>query len=974
MKVYSSGVFHYIFSEILSILTFYLILLFKKYFIPEDSEMGGGFCRGRSRGRGRGNLAVREMRKGNRPTDQNDIADWGSYMEAKRMKLLDQFYNSEVKKLSSIFEGIAILVNGLTRPSADELKSIMATHGGEFHMYQSSTTTHIIASNLPNVKIKNLGTIPIVKPSWIVDSIAMNKLLDFKKYLLYNNQSRTQPRLEFTILQKPGSYTTPQKSNVDKTDIANDSTKVGVSTLEGSLRNKDQAKIENISVVDAKSKTITKTAADPNFLQEFYQNSRLHLISTLCAEYKNLVNKMRETSDGYFPGKDKLIAKKAKGPRAFYPATASVVMHIDMDCFFVSVALRSRPDLRGQPLAITHARNARLTNENSNRGAEFRLWEQLEPEEKVDIGDRDSMSEIASCSYEARKCGVRNGMFLGQAIKLCPELKTQPYDFEGYKEVSNILYTTIASYTLDIEAMSCDEMYVDVTKVLKETGLTVDEWANHIRSEIMEATGCPCSTGFGANRLQARLATRKAKPAGQYYLQADDVEAYMADIPLSDLPGVGRVTLSKLSNLGLNTCGDVQMKSLNFIQSVLGKKMGETLKDQARGIDNRPLNFTHERKSISADVNYGIRFKKLEECYAFLQSLSEEVYNRMTAVNMTARGLTLKLLVRAPEAPVETAKYLGCGVCESITKSSTANIVFNESNVIYREVKALYDKIDPPFVDLRGVGIQMTKLEKSAPVNSVLSNFLKQNDKKENRVISTEKDTSKDQGLEPKKTLAIDVTPTLKGAGKKTVQQSKRGRPKGSKVRNTERHNPNIIGDYFGKSKVGSQQGKRKQQLQQNLAEHEIDLKVLNELPEDLRNEIIKEYHLESKLNQASKVCDVQPQSSQKAKAPANKSKSPFTNMSWEQIKPVVKKWIATEKEPADVDTEMIADHFRQMALDRKIEQLHKIFRYLHRAFSSLTCPWHAAYMSMVNIMQQGMVARYGNTLMVQRNFECCQM
>nr|CAH7744684.1 unnamed protein product [Callosobruchus chinensis] len=897
--------------------------------------MGGGFCRGRSRGRGRGNFIVREMKKGSRSTDPNELADWGSYMEAKRMKLLDQFHSSEVTKLSNIFEGIRILVNGLTRPPADELKNIMAAHGGEFHMYQSSTTTHIIASNLPNVKIKNLGTIPIVKPSWIVDSVAMGKLIDFKKYLLYNNQSRSQPRLDFTVVQKTGNCTTPQNSSVDRTGVAN-GTKVGISTHEGSLEDHDQTKIENTSVVDTKSKAITKTAADPNFLQEFYQNSRLHLISTLCAEYKNLVNRLRETSDGHFPGKDKLIAKKAEGPRAFYSSAASVVMHIDMDCFFVSVALRSRPDLRGQPLAITHARNARLANENSNRGAEFKLWEQLQSGEKVDIGDRESMSEIASCSYEARKCGVRNGMFLGQAIKLCPDLKTQPYDFEGYKEVSNILYTTIASYTLDIEAMSCDEMYVDVTKVLKATGLTVDEWATHIRSEIMEVTGCPCSTGFGANRLQARLATRKAKPAGQYYLQADDVEAYMAEIPLSDLPGVGRVTLSKLSNLGLNTCGDVQMKPLSFIQSVLGKKAGQTLKDQARGIDNRPLNFIHERKSISADVNYGIRFKKLEECHAFLHSLSEEVFNRMTAVNMTARGLTLKLLVRAPEAPVETAKYLGCGVCESITKSSTANIIFNDPNVIYKEVKVLYDKIDPPFIDLRGVGIQMTKLEKSLPVNSVLSNFLKQSSKKENMAVSNERDMSKDQGLEPKENKATDdrATPKEGGAGKNVMEKSRRGRPKGSKngvIKNKEKRATNVLGDYFGKSKAGSQQDKGKQKSQQSLGQHEIDLKVLNELPEDLRKEIIKEYQLESKLNQVSKVGGVQPQSSQKTKASTKKSASPFTSMSWDQIKPVVNKWIASENEPAEVDTEMIANHFRQMAMDRKIEQLHKIFRYLHR-------------------------------------------
>ncbi|CAH1981537.1 unnamed protein product [Acanthoscelides obtectus] len=814
----------------------------------------------------------------------------------------------------------------------------------------------------------------------------MGKLLDFKRYLLYNNQSRTQPRLDFTVMQKTTGSKVPVQATSNGIAIPHEQTNMEVP----SPRNQDHTEIENKSAIDNKGKGISKTAADPSFLQEFYQNSRLHLISTLCAEYKDLVNKLRETSDGHFPGKDKLIAKKAEGPRAFYPSFASVVMHIDMDCFFVSVALRKRPDLRGKPLAITHARNGRLANENSHRGAEFKLWEHLEPGEKVDIGDRDSMSEIASCSYEARKSGVRNGMFLGQAIKLCPDLKTQPYDFEGYKEVSNILYRTIASYTLDIEAVSCDEMYVDVTKLLKETGLTVEEWATHIRNEIMEATGCPCSTGFGANRLQARLATRKAKPAGQYYLQADDVESYMTDIPLSDLPGVGRVTLSKLSNLGLSTCGDVQMKSLSFIQALLGKKAGQTLKDQARGVDSRPLNFTHERKSISADVNYGIRFKKLEECYTFLQSLSDEVFNRMSAVNMTAKGLTLKLLVRAPEAPVETAKYLGCGICESITKSSTGNIIFNNRDVIYKEVKTLYDKIDPPFVDLRGIGIQMTKLEKSVAMNNVLSKFLKHNSKKENVSVDDSENTlqngnkvegeskSTDEGLPIENSNKSAVTSDILkynehvNVGKKVLEKTSRGRGRGSKngsTKNKGKCTTSNIGDYFGKSKMGSQPDSKKKKHMQN----EIDLEVLHELPEGLRNEIIKEYQLEHRLHQVSKIDNAQPHDSRK-EASGKKMKSPFANMPWEQIKPIVNKWIASEKDPSDFDTEMIANHFRQMALDRKIEELYRIFKYLHRIFAGLTCTWHTAYISMVNIMQEGMVARYENTLMVPRSFDCCHI
>ena len=147
------------------------------------------------------------------------------------------------------------------------------------------------------------------------------------------------------------------------------------------------------------------------------------------------------------------------------------------------------------------------------------------------------MSEVASCSYEARKMGVKNGMFLGQALKLCPNLKTIKYDFEGYKKVSYILYDTVASYTLNIEAVSCDEMYADMTSVLVHSQLSPLEFATVIREEIKKKTGCPVSTGFGSNKLQARLATREAKPDGQFYLESNQVQVYIGSMVVRDLPG-----------------------------------------------------------------------------------------------------------------------------------------------------------------------------------------------------------------------------------------------------------------------------------------------------------------------------------------------------------------------------------------------------------------------------------------------------
>lgn len=166
------------------------------------------------------------------------------------------------------------------------------------------------------------------------------------------------------------------------------------------------------------------------------------------------------------------------------------------------------------------------------------LDEMVQIESRVDgLDTNNSMSEIACCSYEARQLGIKNGMFLGTAMKLCPNLKTMPYDFEEYTRIAHILYDTICKYTLDIEAVSCDEMMVDCTELLQSCGASMDQWASYIRNEIKEATDCVCSAGFGSNRLQARLATRSAKPNGQYYLKPEDVEYYMWDIPVNSLPG-----------------------------------------------------------------------------------------------------------------------------------------------------------------------------------------------------------------------------------------------------------------------------------------------------------------------------------------------------------------------------------------------------------------------------------------------------
>lgn len=480
-------------------------------------------------------------------------------MAAKKAKLEEQFHNTaskEFEEASKLFEGIAIFVNGYTDPTADELRRLMMMHGGVYHHYmRPRITTHIIASNLPYSKItlyrKSQTPIPICKPQWITDSVAAGKVLDFRNYLLYSNSTDVQPQLAYRLNVKNG------KLNVDPV-AQEDARKIEKSeavTVTNAVNNEDKSDTSAPRMQDAigsgaskydkvgiprcsSAKTTAQSTRDAEFLSAFYSNSRLHYIATMGTTFKDYVNELRDNSDGTFPGLERLAKlRKARSASALQDNESDseddviclngkadrerepVIMHIDMDCFFVSVGIRDRPELQDLPVAVTHARgNASSANHDG----------------KQEFG---SLSEVASCSYAARKVGVKNGMFLGEALKMCPNLKTIQYDFVGYKEVSYALYDTVASYTLDIEAVSCDEMYADCTRILETSGLAPLEFATVIREEIKRKTGCPVSTGFGNNKLQARLATRKAKPDNQFYLSSRNAETYIRTFGVRDLPG-----------------------------------------------------------------------------------------------------------------------------------------------------------------------------------------------------------------------------------------------------------------------------------------------------------------------------------------------------------------------------------------------------------------------------------------------------
>lgn len=358
------------------------------------------------------------------------------------------------------------------------------------------------------MKIRQITSAKIISPQWVVDCLKANRILDYSNYLLYTNHKVSQPKIAFKAIeietktiehmfippseicpktdkeiveykaeQNASAFDEPPKQNIKlNLDILN----VAIRREEDEQREHDEQKMAIIPIESEKiiaptneqplnnevKKGVARTANDPNFLAEFYNNSRLHHIATLGAAFKHHISRMRESHNGQFPVRDQL---KLEMQRKNLSTTMSdlidgkVIMHIDMDCFFVSVGLRTRPKLKGLPIAVTHSKGRNANNlqniDGVNRKKEMELYMKRHDEKyHVDHGDEKeeepvkpirlidntvSLSEIASCSYEARKTGIKNGMFVGQALKLCPQLQTIPYDFDAYKEVAHILYDTI---------------------------------------------------------------------------------------------------------------------------------------------------------------------------------------------------------------------------------------------------------------------------------------------------------------------------------------------------------------------------------------------------------------------------------------------------------------------------------------------------------------------------------------------------
>ena len=471
-------------------------------------------------------------------------------------------------------------------------------------------------------------------------------------------------------------YTTPDEptSKGGSTYAANDvSAQVAEMTSE-----------EHNALLLSDPKVWKSTVVNPGFLKQYYEESRLHHLSTWKAALKSQLQKLAA---------EKTSSQNAREKRA--PGTRRYILHVDFDSFFAAVSLRKHPQYIEKPVVVAH-------------------------------GD-GSGAEIASCNYPARKYGIKNGMWMKHAQKMCPHLKVLPYDFKAYEDASRKFYEAIMNTGGLVQSVSVDEALLDVSDQVNAAGghdgqgvhegsiwreqTKADDIAQGLRRQIRDSTGCEVSVGIGGNILLAKIALRKAKPAGQYQLRPEDALDIVGELTMQDLPGIAWSIGGRLEEIGVKYVKDVRQLSKERMMTVLGPKTGEKIWDYSRGIDRAEVGEQVIRKSVSAEVNWGIRFVTQTQVDEFIYCLAEELHQRLINESVKGRQLTMKIMRRASDAPLDPPKHLGHGKCDTFSKSLALGVATNDSSMIGREALSLLKSYGFSPGELRGLGIQMQKLE-----------------------------------------------------------------------------------------------------------------------------------------------------------------------------------------------------------------------------------------------------------------------
>jgi DNA polymerase-4 len=316
-------------------------------------------------------------------------------------------------------------------------------------------------------------------------------------------------------------------------------------------------------------------------------------------------------------------------------------MHVDMDCFFAAVEIADNKILKGKPVIVGG------------------------------IGER---GVVSTANYEARAYGVHSALPTFIAKGRCPNGIFLPVRYERYKEVSDKVFNILHEVTPIIQPLSIDEAYLDLTTVNKPP-IAI---ANFIKKRVMEETGLTISIGVANNLFLSKLASDWNKPNGFKVIEKEDIPQTLFPLRIEKVYGLGKKSVSRLNNIGVFLIEDLYKLSKEFLIGFLGT-YGIDIYERIRGIDNRVVEVSRERKSLGRETTFRKDTNNKDEIKLYLKEFAEDIAITMRVKGLKGRTVTLK---------TKTEFYIGH------TKSRTLpRYIFSEED-IYNEACDILDELD----------------------------------------------------------------------------------------------------------------------------------------------------------------------------------------------------------------------------------------------------------------------------------------
>jgi len=295
--------------------------------------------------------------------------------------------------------------------------------------------------------------------------------------------------------------------------------------------------------------------------------------------------------------------------RYYHVPVTRWILHADLDAFYASVEQLDNPELRGKPVVVG--------------------------------GPPEARAVVTTASYEARVFGVHSAMPMSRALRLCPQAVRVSPRFGRYGEVSREVMAVFRALTPLVEPLSLDEAFLDVTQQA-QGGRGAESIARALKDEVRRATGLTLSIGAAANKSVAKIASDIGKPDGLVVVAPGEEAAFLAPLPVRALWGIGPRTDVALAAAGIRTVGDLAAAPPAQLERLLGSR-SEFLREMANGIDDRPVETEHERKSVGAETTFARDLADGPDLRAALGELALQVSRRLRGEGVRARTAAIKL-------------------------------------------------------------------------------------------------------------------------------------------------------------------------------------------------------------------------------------------------------------------------------------------------------------------------------------------